>query len=195
MEALACVQRTDRFCSGRDWFSGSGSGWATWGRPAASPQVADATDRDTSAFYERSLGYTQHVEPTTGKVAVERDLPPPPKERQLKRLVRQWRSRGRHRGLRYWFITTGLPILVVYSSLFLANGVAIGWANSYEVMIGITSPAKTTMPTLAWGLSVAGWLLAPGLAGAVAGYVVSNSINSRRSRTVNELFNQTAGRD
>ncbi len=42
---------------------------------------------------------------------------------------------------------------------------------------------------LAWGLSVAGWLLAPGIAGAVAGYVVSNSINSPAfAAPVSDLF-------
>ena len=135
------------------------------------------------------------MEPTIGKVAVERDLPPPPKEGWLKRFIRLWRSRGRHRGLQYWFITAGLPILVFYVTIFFANGFVIGWVNSYDVMIGITSPAKTTVPMLAWGLSVAGWLMAPSLAGAVAGYVVSSSIHSRRSRPVSDLFDQTTGRD
>lgn len=135
------------------------------------------------------------MEPTIGKVAVQRDLPPPPHEGWRERFMRRWRSRGRHRGLRYWFITVGIPILGVYGALFLTSGVAIGWANSYDVMIGITSPAKTTAPMLAWGLSVAGWLLAPGLAGAIAGYVVSNSINSRRSSPVSDLFDQAAERD
>jgi hypothetical protein len=43
---------------------------------------------------------------------------------------------------------------------------------------------------LAWFLSVAGWLVMPGVAGAVAGYVVSDSIASRRSRPLDEQFPQ-----
>lgn len=40
---------------------------------------------------------------------------------------------------------------------------------------------------LAWLLSLAGWLIAPGVAGAVAGYVISSAIDARR-RPLDRLF-------
>jgi hypothetical protein len=124
--------------------------------------------------------------PTSGRV----NLPPPPREGRWDRLKRRWRSRGRHGGIRHWFLTAGLPLSLSLAILFALNGAVIGWTTSYEVMIGITSPSKTTLPVLAWFLSVAGWLVAPGVAGAVAGYIVSSSIDSRRSRPIGELFSQ-----
>jgi hypothetical protein len=41
---------------------------------------------------------------------------------------------------------------------------------------------------LAWSLSLAGWLVAPGVAGAVAGYVISSAIEARRRRPIDGLF-------
>jgi hypothetical protein len=70
----------------------------------------------------------------------------------------------------------------------VVNGIIIGWREAYDVAIHITSPADTTSPVAAWALSLSGWLIVPGLAGAVAGYVVSNSIYSRRQTPLTELF-------
>lgn len=112
------------------------------------------------------------------------DLPPAPGDRWWDLARRWWRSRGRHRGLRRWLLSRGVPILSGYVSLYVASGLVIGWRQAYDVNIGIQSPADTSAPVLAWFLSVAGWLVAPGVAGAVAGYVVSASIASRRKRPV-----------
>ncbi|MGN9915845.1 DUF6313 family protein [Micromonospora palomenae] len=79
-----------------------------------------------------------------------------------------------------------------YGLLFVLNGLIIGWQTAYDVNIGITSPAVTALPALAWPLSIAGWLVAPGIAGAVAGYVVSSSIRSRRRRRIDNLFRENA---
>jgi hypothetical protein len=79
-------------------------------------------------------------------------------------------------------------LLLGFGSLYVANGLVIGWRDAYDVTVAITSPAATSSPALAWFLSVAGWLVAPGLAGAVAGYVVSASISARRRTPMRELF-------
>ncbi|MER5425347.1 DUF6313 family protein [Streptosporangium roseum] len=116
------------------------------------------------------------------------DLPPPPREPVRHGIRRWWRSLERHHGLRYWLPTRGAPILAVFGLLFAVNGLTIGWRRAYDVTIGITSPADTSIPVLAWFLSVAGWLLAPGIAGAVAGYVVSDAIGARRTRPLDDFF-------
>jgi hypothetical protein len=93
---------------------------------------------------------------------------------------RRWRSRGRHGRLRYWLLFRGAPIAAVFLLVYVANGLVIGWRDAYDVTLAIISPAQTSSPLLAWVLSVAGWLVAPGLAGAVAGYVISAEIEARR---------------
>jgi Family of unknown function (DUF6313) len=101
---------------------------------------------------------------------------------------RRWRSQARHRGLRYWLFYRGSPLLLGFGAIYVANGLVIGWRNAYDVSVAIISPAATSSPVLAWFLSIAGWLLAPGLAGAVAGYVVSTSISARRKTPIDRLF-------
>jgi hypothetical protein len=83
--------------------------------------------------------------------------------------------------------TRGFPLVAGLGLLYMANGLAIGWRRAYDVSIGITSPADTGVPALAWPLSVAGWLLVPGIAGAVAGYVVSDAIKVRRSKPLEDV--------
>src|SRR5689334_18912720 len=78
------------------------------------------------------------------------DLPPPPPERFHRRVRRWWRSHGRHHGLRYWLTTRGVPFLVVFAALYVANGLTIGWRRTYDVSLGITSPADSSAPMLAW---------------------------------------------
>ncbi|MFU8875517.1 DUF6313 family protein [Micromonospora sp. SL4-19] len=130
------------------------------------------------------------VESSLSRVSL--DLPPAPPDRPSERLRRWWRSRGQREGLRYWLLFRGAPALVAYGLLFVLNGLIIGWRSAYDVNIGITSPAATASPALAWPLSIAGWLVAPGIAGAVAGYVVSSSIRSRRRKRIDNLFREHA---
>lgn len=122
------------------------------------------------------------------RLGADVNLPPPPRERRWEAVRRWWRSQGRHRGLRYWLVYRGSPFILGFGGLFVANGLMIGWRDAYDVALAITSPAATSSPVLAWFLSVAGWLLAPGLAGAVAGHVISTSITSRRSRPIDRVF-------
>src|SRR5689334_5733664 len=95
------------------------------------------------------------------------DLVPPPREGPLALMRRWWRSRGKHPPLRYWLLFRGIPVLVAFVALFVANGLVIGWRNAYDVMLSITSPAATSNRVLAWLLSFSGWLVGPAIAGAV----------------------------
>jgi hypothetical protein len=119
--------------------------------------------------------------------------PPPfaptaPRETRLELWRRWWRSQRRHRGFRYWLWFRGFPFLIVVLVLFIVNGGVNGWGNAYDVAIGIASPTTAVSPITAWPLSVAGWLLVPGVSGAVAGYIVTDFIARRRTQRVDELF-------
>src|SRR6476659_1565179 len=116
------------------------------------------------------------------------DLAPPPREGPVALVRRRWRSRGQHRPLRYWLLFRGVPALVAFVALFIANGLVIGWRNAYDVMLAIISPAATTSPALAWLLSLAGWLVGPAVAGAVVGYMITAEIQGRRKKKFDELF-------
>ena len=116
------------------------------------------------------------------------DLDPAPNERVRHKIRRWYRSAGHRRGLHFWLMFRGLPAIVVWAVLYVANGFVIGWRNAYDVMLAIISPADTTSPVVAWPLSVVGWLAAPGIAGAVAGYVVTSSIQGRRRTKPEELY-------
>jgi hypothetical protein len=82
----------------------------------------------------------------------------------------------------------GVPVLLAYGALYLVNGVVLGWRDAYDISLGIETPHGHHPELLSYLLSLAGWLIAPGIAGAVAGYVVSSSIGSRRSRTLGDSF-------
>ena len=73
-------------------------------------------------------------------------------------------------------------------ALYVVNGLVIGWREAYDVTLAITSPGDTRNPALAWWLSLMGFLIAPGVAGAVAGYVISTGIESRRREPLERLF-------
>ena len=111
-----------------------------------------------------------------------------PSKTVLSEVRRRYRSRFRHRGMRYWLPYRGLPIIAFYVILYCMNGLVIGWGNAYDVTLGITSPAGTHQPALAWVLSLAGWLLVPGIAGAVAGYIVTTQIEGSRQTPFSDLL-------
>jgi hypothetical protein len=94
-----------------------------------------------------------------------------------------WRSRARHRGIRYWLLIQGPVVLLLLVALFGINGFAIGWRDAYDVTVQIKSPLETTQPWVAVVLSLAGWLVWPSVTGAVAGYVLTDATSSRRGRS------------
>jgi len=105
---------------------------------------------------------------------------------------RWWRSQKRHRGFRYWLWFRGLPFAGLVAILFVINGFVNGWTIAYEITVTITSPADARVSVVAWLLSIAGWLLIPCVAGAVAGYIVTDFIAGRRTRPVADLFAEDA---
>lgn len=58
----------------------------------------------------------------------------------------------------------------------------MGWATAYEVLIGITSPAKADPQWAAWPLSVAGWAAMPAFVGGTAGYLITAQIKTHQAR-------------
>lgn len=123
-------------------------------------------------------------QPPQGRV----DLAPPPHEGPVALTRRWWHSRGQYRPLQYWLLFRGIPVLLAFTMLFVANGLVIDWRNAYDVMLSITSPAATKSPGLAWPLSLAGWLVGPAVAGAVVGYMITAGIDGRRKKPIEELF-------
>jgi hypothetical protein len=117
-------------------------------------------------------------------------LQSPPPERLRDRLRRRVRALGAYTGMRHWILVRGLALTAAFAALFVANGIANGWKTAYDVTIGITSPGETgvAVPTLAWFLSVAGWLAAPAIFGAVIGTVIGITIADRRRRSISEVL-------
>ncbi|SCF42622.1 DUF6313 family protein [Micromonospora saelicesensis] len=116
-------------------------------------------------------------------------LPPPPDRvrDRLRRWVRAW---GAYTGLRHWLLVRGTILSAIFAALYLTSGVVIGWRTTYDVAIGITSPGdpSVSVPALAWPVSLAGWLAAPAVFGAVAGVVISFAIAGRRQRPIGEVL-------
>ena len=116
------------------------------------------------------------------------NAPPPPRRTTWQQLRRRWLSLGRHRPLRYWLLARGLPVFTVLAVLYVLDGALNGWRAAYEVMVLIRSPVGAEVPLPAWLLSIAGWLLMPALAGAIAGYVISTAVGERRTRPIAEAM-------
>jgi hypothetical protein len=122
-------------------------------------------------------------------------LQPPPADRLSDRLRRRLRALGAYTGLRHWLLVRGTAILGVVGLLYVVNGMANGWTTAYDVAIGITSPGDPALPVpaLAWPLSMAGWLAAPAIFGAVAGVAVSKAIADRRQRPIADVLRKPGG--
>lgn len=114
----------------------------------------------------------------------------PPVEGVLGRVRRWYRSRGRYGRLHYWLVFRGLPLTAAFGVLYAVNGLANSWGVAYDVALAIVSPREPVVEhhTLAWLLSLAGWLVAPGIAGAFAGYVIGSQIDGRRTEPLDSLF-------
>jgi hypothetical protein len=103
---------------------------------------------------------------------------------------RMWRSQKAHRGFHYWMLFRGVPFVVMVAIIYLVNGLVNGWATAYDLLVNVDSPFEAPVPVLAWFLSFSGWLLVPGLAGAVAGYIISDFADGRRSDPVSEVLSR-----
>ncbi|KAA9156225.1 hypothetical protein FPZ12_028305 [Amycolatopsis acidicola] len=115
-------------------------------------------------------------------VAEPDDIDPPPRESLRALFRRRRRGLGRYHGIQYWLRVRGYYILAGFAALFLANALVIGGREAYDVSVQIDSPWSTGVPALALPLSLSGWLVVTGFAGAVAGYVVSEVSDNRNIR-------------
>jgi len=98
----------------------------------------------------------------------------------VSKLRRIFRSAESLSNLQYILIFRGAPVALAYAALYVVNGMFLGWQNAFDVSFCIVSPAATRLPALALPLSIAGWLVVPVLAGAIAGYAVQRSLETRR---------------
>ncbi|MGW2103691.1 DUF6313 family protein [Streptomyces olivaceoviridis] len=74
--------------------------------------------------------------------------------------------------------------------MYVLNGFLIGWANAYDVMIGITSPKAVHPQWCAWLLSLTGWAAIPAVIGAAAGYVITEQIRDHHSRELSNVVDE-----
>ncbi|MEU9126099.1 DUF6313 family protein [Streptomyces sp. NPDC048506] len=81
-------------------------------------------------------------------------------------------------------------VLAVCGMLYALNGFLIGWADAYEVMLGITSPAGVHPQWCAWPLSLTGWAAIPAIVGAAAGYVITEQINAHHARELSDVLSE-----
>ena len=84
--------------------------------------------------------------------------------------------------MQYWLRVRGYYILAGFTGLFVLNALVVGGREAYDVSVQIDSPWDTAIPALALPLSIAGWLVVTGFAGAVAGYVVTEVTENRNLR-------------
>lgn len=109
----------------------------------------------------------------------------PPRRESLRALARRRRrSLGRHTGIQYWLRVRGYYILASFAGLFVLNAAVFGGRVAYDVSVQITSPWETANAWLALPLSISGWLVVTGFAGAVAGYVVTEVTDNRNIRNL-----------
>jgi|tagenome__1003787_1003787.scaffolds.fasta_scaffold20799148_3 hypothetical protein len=161
-------------------------------RDSRPTETTPGSGADTPATETEVTPGEVHPGPSgTGQAARSTERPglaPPPPSNLIGSMRRRWRSRGRHRPLRYWILFRGLPLFGFYAVIFALNGFLIGWRDAYDLSVHITSPRGVPLAVLPWILSIASWLLVPAIAGAVAGYVVGAQIGERRGLPLSEAF-------
>ncbi|MFD4116911.1 DUF6313 family protein [Streptomyces niveus] len=87
-------------------------------------------------------------------------------------------------------MTRAAVVLTVCAALFAVNGVLLGWADAYDVLIGITSPAEVAPQWAAWPLSVVGWAAIPAFVGGTVGYLVTVQIQEHQSRDFDAVMDE-----
>ncbi|MEE1812887.1 DUF6313 family protein [Streptomyces sp. BE133] len=112
----------------------------------------------------------------------------PPRRRQ--RLRARWADRHALPRFGFWLLSRGAVVLAVCGVLYVLNGFLIGWANAYDVMLGITSPAGVRPQWCAWPLSLIGWAVMPAIVGAAAGYVITEQINAHHARDLGDVLSE-----
>ncbi|MFE1444364.1 DUF6313 family protein [Streptomyces sp. NPDC058739] len=120
------------------------------------------------------------AEPRYVLIVAQQPIPPPPKDTLAERIRDRYRSLSGWNRPAYWLAKRGLPWAALFAALYVACGLVLGWTITYEVLVGITSPAETSHRALAWVLSLVGWLITPAFVGGVVGYLVNRQVDRRR---------------
>ncbi|WP_369242567.1 DUF6313 family protein [Streptomyces sp. R21] len=107
---------------------------------------------------------------------------PPPRPNLGQQSAAWWTRRHALGRLPYWLLTDAVIALVLCATLYVTNGLMIGWTSAYEVLVGISSPADAKVPWIAWPLSLLGWAALPAFIGGAAGYLITVQIESHQSR-------------
>ncbi|MFE7190148.1 DUF6313 family protein [Kitasatospora sp. NPDC057541] len=89
----------------------------------------------------------------------------------------------------YWLLTRASWVLGLCAGLFALNGFLLGWAQAYEVMVGLASPAAVRPQWSAWLLSVTGWAAIPAFVGGMAGHLVTAQIQAHQALPLEEVLN------
>ncbi|MEU2539267.1 DUF6313 family protein [Streptomyces iakyrus] len=113
---------------------------------------------------------------------------PPPRPVLGHRVALWWARRYAFGRLPYWLLTRAAVVVAVCVGLFIAGGVLMGWGTAYELLIGITSPAKADPQWAAWPLSVAGWAAIPAFIGGTAGYLITAQIKKHQARDLDTVI-------
>lgn len=141
-------------------------------------------------FIEATFGHTILSDDPSGyaEIMPEPETPPPPKAGWRDRLLRIRRRVSNLSNPLHWLLTWGIWIFVALFLIYLVDSLLIGWADAYEILVGITSPAHVSYPFVGWVTSLAGWLVIPAIIGGAAGYLVDRQIDARRSRNTEDLI-------
>ncbi|MFC9236143.1 DUF6313 family protein [Streptomyces decoyicus] len=105
-----------------------------------------------------------------------------------------YRARGQLSPLRRWLICWGSWVFAPTGIMLVIAGPIMGWRVAYEVLLGLTSPARVSTPVLPWLLSLAGWLVVPAAIGGVAGYMLTARIEKYRSTPIAGALARLQGR-
>jgi hypothetical protein len=80
-------------------------------------------------------------------------------ETRRERARRWWRSQAQYAGLHSWPVSRGLFLVAVAGIVCLAAGWRVGWQTTYEIAVGIASPASvgsSSRPNAYWQRTCAG---------------------------------------
>jgi hypothetical protein len=138
---------------------------------------------------EATSGHAISPDATSGyaEIVPEPATPPPPKAGWRDRVLGIRRRIANLSNPVHWLLTWGIWIFVALFMIYVLDGLLIGWAAAYEILVGITSPAHAPYPLVSWVTSLAGWLIIPAIIGGAAGYLVDRQIDARRSRDKADL--------
>ncbi|MXM69000.1 hypothetical protein GR925_37820 [Streptomyces sp. HUCO-GS316] len=120
-------------------------------------------------------------------MAQQPPISPPPKDTVAERVRDSYRALSEWNRPVYWLVKRGLPWTLAFAAFYVACGLVLDWTVTYEVLVGITSPAATDHQALAWVLSLVGWLITPAFVGGVVGYLVNRQVDQRRQESAEEV--------